>query len=263
MEGSEIKNQVPEYPVSLEGWVKHLKKHFDVPMIKAMRALSQSGFLEQACEITLNDREKIPFEVFWEGYGYKVGSKVRTAKLWNQLSYGKQKMIINEAVPRYKRYIAVSGVAHAHASTWLSKHRYNDQIPSAEEIKKFHVAVEGYFHKVIDYKSIYRDYHADEESTVFRAAEAFMFRYPNATSLEVCGVLDWMVKTYDAQYRHLVKPVRAMSIQQWPKYRLLAESFIEKLKTKRAQYLITKAMQDEMKPIPVQELPFEGNTEEE
>ena len=254
---------VPDYPVSLDGWVKKLKKHYDVPQIRAIKALHDSGFLSDACEQALNETEKIPFQVFWEAYGYKVGGKLITEKVWRQLSYVKQKYIIDEAIPRYRRYILVAGVAQAQAVTWLRQKRYNDEIPTKAEIEKFAKTVDAYFNQVINYKKIYPSYHPEGAETLFRAAEAFMYRYRTATALEVCGVLRWMVSTWEQQYRHLVKPSRAMSLQKWPNYMLSAAHHVEMMKKERQLYLAKKALEAEMKPIAVQELPFEGNTEEE
>lgn len=254
---------VPDYPETLEGWVKKLKKHYDVPQIRAIIALHNSGHLLEACDQALNETEKIPFQVFWEKYSYKVGGKLQTEKVWRQLSYNKQKYIIEEAIPRYLRYISVAGIAQAQAITWLRQKRYNDEIPTKEQIEKFARTVDAYFNQVINFKKHYPSYRPEAEETLMRRAEAFLYRYRNTTPLEVCGVLRWMASTWEHQFRHLVKPTQAMSLQKWPNYFLQAAQHIEAMKKERQLYLSKKALEAELKPIAVQELPFEGNTEEE
>lgn len=235
-----MERAIPLVPVTLEGWAKKLQKKFDAQDIKLIVELHRSGMLEEACEIAVNNTEKIDFEIFWEAYGYKVGGKQKCQVVWNNLSYSKQKMIIEEAVPKYKRYIEVSGISKCQPVVWLRGRRWNDEIATEADIKKFCKAVEAYFHNVINWKAKYSGYNPDGESTVFRAAEAFLYRYPQTTPVEVCGVLRWMADTWESHYRHLVKPVRAMSIAQWPKYKMMAQKQIEAMQNERQRWLLKK-----------------------
>lgn len=235
-----MERAIPLVPQTLEGWAKKLQKKFDANDIKLIVELHRSGMLEESCEIAINNTEKIDFEIFWEIYSYKVGGKQKCKVVWDNLSYSKQKMIIEEAVPRYKRYTEVSGISRCQPVVWLRGRRWNDEIATEDDINKLIKAVNSYFHNVLNWKKKYAGYHEDSDSTVFRAAESFLYRYPQATALEVCGVLRWMVESWGAHYRHLVKPVRAMSVSQWPKYKMLAAKEIEAMQNDRQKYLMRK-----------------------
>jgi hypothetical protein len=51
--------------------------------------------------------------------------------------------------------------------------------------------------------------------------------------IHVCGVLKWMVKSWESQYRHLIKPSRAMSLMKWQNYYTSATFEIDQLKNER------------------------------
>ena len=224
---------VPKFPVTVEGWAKRLTNEYDLKQIKEILMLHHSGMLPVAVAKALEVTEKMPFDVFWEAYNYKKGSKEMTKKLWDKYSYEKQKMIVNVAVPRYNRYIDVSGISKCQPAVYLRQRRYNDEIPTQEQIAKFAKTVERFFMEYLSWPKKYPGYRGEAFDTLVKSTEAFMYRYPNMEPLHVCGVLKWMVKTWESQYRHLIKPSRAMNLMKWPNYYQMATFEIDVLKKER------------------------------
>jgi hypothetical protein len=69
--------------------------------------------------------EDLSFARFWEEFANKTGNKDKVEKQFNALSNA-IKMEIFKAIPRYHRYLTVTGFAQAMASTWLNNERWND-----------------------------------------------------------------------------------------------------------------------------------------
>jgi len=253
----ELKKQaVPEYPYTKDGWAKHLSKHFEVAQMKSVLALHESGFLEEAITAAINNTDKIDFELFWEAFSFKRGPKAQTQKLWMQLSYNTQRLILDEALPKYNRFILVSGIQKCQPIVYLRQRRYKNEIPDQRQIEKFANTVNRYFNEVINWKAKYSSYVPPTKESLLLKTEAFMYRYPDMTPIEVCGVLRWMAKTWDVSYRHLIKPTQAMSISTWTKYFMHANDEIQRLKQERQRYVMEKLEQKV-----VQDLPFEGTDE--
>lgn len=59
------------------------------------------------------------FERFWSTYG-KVGNKRQAYKLWCKLS-AEEKNQVMASLPKYKAYLAASGISPKHATTYLNK----------------------------------------------------------------------------------------------------------------------------------------------
>lgn len=224
---------IPQFPVTIDGWTKRLIDEYDTKQIKEIVALHASGLLQEATTLALQKTEKMPFDVFWEAYKYKVGSKSATQKIWDKYAYKKQEFIVNVAIPKYQRFIDVSGISKCMPIVYLRQRRFLDEIPDKEQISKFAKTVERFFEDYLQWKKKYPLYQREHFDTLFRATEAFMYRYPNMTPIEVCGVLRWMAKTWESQYRHLIKPSRAMVLMKWPGYHTSASYEIEMLKRDR------------------------------
>ena len=232
-EKSDATGAIPQFPVSLEGWSKKLVDNYDLRQIKEILMLHHSGLLVQAVEKALEVTEKMPFDVFWESYGYKRGSKAATQRVWDRLSYKKQDYIVNVAIPKYNRFIDVSGISKCQPIVYLRQRRYNDEIPDKDQIAKFAKTIERFFEEYLQWKKKYPLYNRESFDTLYRATEAFMYRFPNMLPIDVCGVLKWMTKTWESQYRHLIKPSRAMNIMKWQSYYTSASYEIEMLKRDR------------------------------
>ncbi len=75
------------------------------------------------------DIEKSPadlsFEALWNLYGYKESRKDAETQFKKIKEADVIKCFIQ--VPKYKKKIALSGVAQALLATWLNKQRYNDE----------------------------------------------------------------------------------------------------------------------------------------
>jgi hypothetical protein len=247
------KEGVPKFPISAEGWAKKLVNDYDVRQIKEILMLHHSGVLTQAVAKALEVREKIPFEMFWEAYAFKKGNKTGTMNQWDKLSYSKQEYIINVALPKYNRFIDVSGISKCQAIVYLRQRRYNDEIPDKDQIAKFAKTVERFFNEYLEWKKKYPIYNPESFDTLFRATEAFMYRFPNMQPIDVCGVLKWMVKTWESQYRHLIKPSRAMNIGKWQGYFTSASYEIEMLKRDAQRRKVTQAERDVNRERPNEE----------
>jgi len=67
----------------------------------------------------------LSFEALWNLYGYKESRK-DAEKFFNKLNEAdKIKCFIQ--VPKYKKKIALTGIAQALLGTWLNKQRFNDE----------------------------------------------------------------------------------------------------------------------------------------
>jgi hypothetical protein len=224
---------VPKFPVTVDGWAKRLVEEYDLKQIKEILMLHHSGMLTVAVSKALEVTEKMPFDAFWEVYAYKKGSKGNAKKTWDKLSFEKQKMIVNVAVPRYNRYIDISGIAKCQPVVYLRQRRYLDEIPTPDQITKFAKTVERFFDEYLQWKKKYPSYQREAFETLFKATEAFMYRFPNMEPIHVCGVLKWMVKSWESQYRHLIRPSRAMNLMKWQNYYTSASFEIDQLKNER------------------------------
>lgn len=70
--------------------------------------------------------EDLTFERFWNTYGYKVGSKSKAMKLWNNLSDA-DKFACLKRINAYKHYLERTGIAQAYPETYLRNRRWEDQ----------------------------------------------------------------------------------------------------------------------------------------
>lgn len=69
--------------------------------------------------------EDLSFERFWEEYSYKVGNKKAIEKQFNALPES-DKIAAFKAIPRYHRFLSVTPIAQAMASTWLKQERWTN-----------------------------------------------------------------------------------------------------------------------------------------
>jgi hypothetical protein len=88
---------------------------------------TEANFLEW--DYPGNKREEIPadlsFARFWEEYDNKVGNKKKIEKQFSLLSES-DKIDIFKAIPRYHRWLIVTSIAQAMASTWLGQERWKN-----------------------------------------------------------------------------------------------------------------------------------------
>lgn len=68
----------------------------------------------------------LSFARFWEEYGHKQGNKAKIERQFDELPEA-DKIKIFKAIPRYHRYLTISGVNQAMASTWLNQERWNNE----------------------------------------------------------------------------------------------------------------------------------------
>lgn len=244
-ENGKTQGQIPKFPITIKGWGEKLMQRFDLKDIELIEALIDSGNSKEAIDYVKNHKVNIPFDQFWEKYSYKKGNKLTTKTQWEKLSQDKQRWILDEAIPKYHRYIQVSGISKCQPLVWLRGKRYNDEIPSADRIKRFAIILEKYM-EAIDWERKYPQYKHSKPSleAIVTASEAFMYRYPDMDELDVCGVIKWMVNTWGHEYKHLINPVRAMYIQKWNTYWMNAQKEIQKLKAERAERERKKAMKE-------------------
>lgn len=214
-------------PKSLSGWVKKLNNRFDLHQVKDILALYRSGFLEDACKEYLNKKDNVPFEEFWDAYAYKK-DKFKAEKRWNKLSMDTQRYIIDIAVPRYNRYLKVTGVSKAHPTSWLNACRWKDDIPSAQQWEHFANTLQKYLLDGLNFRRVYPAYN-EEQLVMYNAAEAFLYRYPSVNIVDVMGILRWMVKDYGKDWKHLISVKRALNIQRFPESRMKAEAHIKEI----------------------------------
>lgn len=229
-------NTIPQWPYTVKGWGEKLIARFEVEDVILLEAFFKSGMVDDAIEYYKNHRVGIPFDNFWEEYAYKKGNKAVTQKYWDKLTQDKQRWILEVAIPKYRRYINVSGISKCQPLVWLRGKRYNDEIPDETRIEQFARRVEKYM-EVLEWERKYPQYKTTKPSfpSIVNAAEAFMYRYPDKSELDVCGILKWMVSTWGNEYKHLVSPVRAMSLNKFTTYWINAEKEITKLKNDRAK----------------------------
>lgn len=68
----------------------------------------------------------IPFTDFWNLYGYKIGDKKKCEKIWNNLTYDTQKLILSN-LAEWKTNI-IKTQALPYPETYLNQERWNDEI---------------------------------------------------------------------------------------------------------------------------------------
>lgn len=68
----------------------------------------------------------LSFEVFWNAYGYKVGNKDRTEKLWGKLSEVEKAQVL-KSIPIYDQFLALkNNQAKTYPETYLSQRRFDN-----------------------------------------------------------------------------------------------------------------------------------------
>lgn len=76
--------------------------------------------------ITINRiYEDVSFTRFWESYGYKVGKKERTQKLWSALSPGERSECL-QSISRYQRWLSTKNIEKVYPETYLSQKRWEN-----------------------------------------------------------------------------------------------------------------------------------------
>lgn len=68
----------------------------------------------------------IPFSVFWDTYGYKVGKKTRAENLWEGLTPGEQWQCMR-SIPRYKAWLAGKSIERLYPETYLAQRRFENK----------------------------------------------------------------------------------------------------------------------------------------
>jgi hypothetical protein len=116
-----------EWPVPV--WREFWKR----PPINESTILSETAFL--TCVRIENIENDLSFARFWEEYGYKIGPKSKIEKQFNAIAEA-EKIKIFKAIPRYHRYLTVSGVNQAMASTWLAQERWNNDYSTKAQNKR-------------------------------------------------------------------------------------------------------------------------------
>ncbi len=77
------------------------------------------------------ENNKIKFDVFWNLYNKKVGSKLKCEKKWNNLNLETQQKII-DTLPTFLKSITDKQY-QPHAETYLNQERWNDEIQTKPE----------------------------------------------------------------------------------------------------------------------------------
>lgn len=68
----------------------------------------------------------IPFSDFWNLYGYKIGNKKKCEKIWNNLIYDIQKLILSNLAEWKTNIIKIQALPYP--ETYLNQERWNDEI---------------------------------------------------------------------------------------------------------------------------------------
>lgn len=72
----------------------------------------------------------LSFEAFWEAFDYKVGTKSRAEKHWNNLDQATRALAMQK-VKEYKFFIAHQNTNRIYPERWLSQKRYENDYKSA------------------------------------------------------------------------------------------------------------------------------------
>jgi len=67
----------------------------------------------------------LTFDNFWTKYGYKVGDKAKTEKLWKAMNDGEKTEALNK-INKYNAYLESTGVGKVYAERYLSKKYYQN-----------------------------------------------------------------------------------------------------------------------------------------
>ncbi len=69
----------------------------------------------------------LSFNVFWESYGYKIGDKTRTMKLWAALNEGDRIKCLR-AVPKYNQWLKLRpNMERLYPETFLKQERFRNE----------------------------------------------------------------------------------------------------------------------------------------
>ena len=80
----------------------------------------------KACRLLLSEvASDTSFVSFWNAYGYKVGKKARTERLWNSMT-DIQKQTALSVIPRYKQFVAFKNQDSAYPETWLNNNMWEN-----------------------------------------------------------------------------------------------------------------------------------------
>jgi hypothetical protein len=194
------------------GISKKLNELLDVDGIKFVRFLLENSELaQQAIAEALEHKDNVDFELFWDAYGYKRGSKEACKRAWNKIKYSDQMRIIEVEIPKYKRFLQLTGIFKAQPTTYLNGKRYNDDIPTKEVWEGLIVKVLDYF----DYRK-WRWPHGGRPSvkSLSSAAERLVYQNPTITAVQLCGLVEYKIKTTPAGHRDTVTPLSIFNLDR-------------------------------------------------
>jgi hypothetical protein len=189
---------------SVGGVAKKLSERFDVEDIKFLEwCLDNPEIAKAGIKESLETKDNVDFDLFWDAYGYKKSNKEACKRAWHKIRYSEQERILNVEVPKYKRYLEVTGIYKAHPLTYLQSKRYNDDIPTEEVWVKL-------IKQVIHYYNVRKwKWGPSGEPTVkslYTAAERMVYLMPNITAAKLCGLVAYKMKTTPVAQKELVTP---------------------------------------------------------
>lgn len=129
------KNQYSSNIVALSNYTKALDKALDKAFIKHDTKQSESTRQSNDSidkQITINNKPiTIPFDVFWNMYNKKVGSKDSCISKWNKLKDEERQKII-DTLPTFLSSIKDKQF-QPHPQTYLNQKRWNDEINLSQQ----------------------------------------------------------------------------------------------------------------------------------
>lgn len=234
------------------GLWKKINRNFDVDQIKLIKYMIDNPELAiPAIEKALEEKDNVDFELFWSAYGYKVG-KESCKKAWNKIKYSDQLRIIDVEIPRYHRFVELTGVYKMHASTYLNSKRYNDDIPKEEQWM-------GLIEKVLTYYDFRKfDWPSGKRpnpKSISRSAERFVYCNPKISSIQLCGIVEWKLKTTPKSHSYTITPQWLFSLERSKLATALMEAdpYIRDLEVKIAKSKALKKLEAERQAISEEE----------
>ncbi|MEI6898660.1 MAG: hypothetical protein WCL00_02185 [Bacteroidota bacterium] len=92
------------------------------PMTESMISL----FASRCQGKIVKQADDLSFEKFWDSYGYKVGNKNRTRKLWDLLSEADRNLVL-QSIPRYDNFLAnKKNQDKTYPETYLAQRRFEN-----------------------------------------------------------------------------------------------------------------------------------------
>ena len=67
----------------------------------------------------------LTFDAFWKAYNYKVGSKIKTASLWNKLSEEKRTLALAK-IEKYRQWTKGKGIDMVYPERYIKDERFEN-----------------------------------------------------------------------------------------------------------------------------------------